>query len=103
MLLWLMLKALAWWGSDHLGRRNSLTSTIFFGMGALLENPPYRPPSNVSAQVSNRNTMSLLECEWLVYLPVYGFAVRGVIFVWLLLLGFYKMMMMMMEMFVWRR
>lgn len=53
VLLWWMLKVWAWTMSDRVVKWNSLTSAILYGFGTLLEDPPHRPPSNLSAQVSN--------------------------------------------------
>lgn len=54
-LLWVMLKARACWGNGKPVMWNSLTSSILYGLGALLEDPPHRPPSNISAQVNNKH------------------------------------------------
>ncbi|XP_050718993.1 uncharacterized protein LOC126999901 isoform X2 [Eriocheir sinensis] len=51
VLLWMMLKLWASWGNENKVTWNSLTSSILYGFGALLEDPPHRPPTNISAQV----------------------------------------------------
>lgn len=53
VLLWAMLKAWAWIRRDRAVRWNSLSSAILYGFGALMEDPPHRPPTNPSAQVRN--------------------------------------------------
>ncbi|KAK8399060.1 hypothetical protein O3P69_004262 [Scylla paramamosain] len=51
VLLWAMLKAWTWIRVDREVRWSSLTSAILYGFGALLEDPPHPPPTNLSAQV----------------------------------------------------
>lgn len=60
LLLWVMLNVWAWWGNGNVVEWNSKIFTILYGLGALLENPPHRPPSNISSQVRTQRKRRFL-------------------------------------------
>ncbi|KAK4317817.1 hypothetical protein Pmani_011141 [Petrolisthes manimaculis] len=53
VILWLLLKGWAYFsGAQSSEKWQNLSSSLFFGFGAFMQNIPFQPPSNLSTQMS---------------------------------------------------